>query len=127
MIEKTLEKILSELEKLNAAFATVLAAPAQQEQKPVQAAKPTEAKPDPFTTITEVAPKVLEVAQVKEAAPAPITREQVGTALVGLATDKGREVAMAVLAQFGGATKLGDIKADDYPKLAEAIKGASNL
>ncbi len=57
---------------------------------------------------------------------APITRDQLGVALIALATEKGRDVTMAVLKQFG-AEKLGGVKIEDYSRLSVAIQQASNL
>lgn len=66
--------------------------------------------------VAQVAGQVAQVAGKTET----VTREVVGKALVDLATNKNREAAVAVLAQFN-AKKLDDVPTDSYGKLLEAI------
>jgi DNA replication initiation complex subunit (GINS family) len=122
MLEKIVELLLdikSELQKLNAkvASADVPAAPA--EKKP----KKEEPAPQPAPPAATAAPATAALAP--PAVP-EITREMVGTALVKLATEKGRDAAVAVLAKFN-ATKLDEITPAQYVGLATEIAGVLSL
>ena len=55
---------------------------------------------------------------------APATREQCGNALIALATSKGRDAAVDVLAQFS-AKLVKDVKEADIPAFFAAIAEAS--
>lgn len=129
MIEEVLNNILSEMKKLNAAFGTVIAVDQNTNRQAtsgvIAPAPPAPARPtDPFGNTAILGQSAAPASQPP--APAPITREQCGGALVGLATEKGRDIAMAVLAQFNAKT-LGEVKTEQYADLAAAIKQASNL
>ena len=55
-----------------------------------------------------------------------VTREQVGAALVKLATTKNRDAAVGILAQFS-ATTLDQVNVKDYGRVVEAATLALSL
>ena len=80
-----------------------------------------------LAVLTGAATKETAVVQTQpfaQAALAPATREQCGNALIALATSKGRDAAVDVLAQFS-AKLVKDVKEADIPAFFAAIAEAS--
>lgn len=127
------EKIVALFERMVIALETIAKAPAvcanvQQPFPTVTETKPkSPAPPAANTAQTTTAAKAspfMPVPPTQERQEQPLTREQVGNALVALATSKGRDAAIAVLAQFS-ATQMKDVKEADYANLFAAIKKAA--
>lgn len=127
MIETILSEILAELKELNTKVGgrAVLVGNEPNSQtgnmsSPLQAAPGVNIPVVQHVATSDfIAPAQPAAVQVQNVI-APPTREQVGALLIALATEKGREVAGAVLAQFG-AGKLAGVPADKYVALCDAI------
>lgn len=99
--------------------------PAPRVDKPKKAkAEPKVEYQDQDGNVTTSAEKKAKEEAFREPPADKITSTQVAQALVGLMKDKGRDAGVAVLQQFG-ASKVPEIKAEDYPKVLAAIKAAS--
>lgn len=74
---------------------------------------------------TETLEKMLEECERLQECEAPpaiqATKEDVRAALVTLSAAKGKDAALQILKQVGGADKLSDITEDNYGKILEAI------
>jgi hypothetical protein len=121
-LESKIETLTASIDRLIEALGNA-SIPADASEAPPAPApkvdKPKKAKPEPKV---EPAP---EPAPEPEAPPADkVTSTQVAQALVALMKDKGRDAGVAVLQQFG-ASKVPEIKAEDYPSVLAAIKAAS--
>ena len=57
---------------------------------------------------------------------APVTRDDVRMALIGLSAAKGKDAALAMLRKVGGAEKLSDVVEDRYAAIVKACKEQSN-
>lgn len=53
---------------------------------------------------------------------APVTRDDVRMALIGLSAAKGKDAALAMLRKVGGAEKLSDVAEDRYAAIVKACK-----
>lgn len=108
------------------------------EQNEYAKAKAIQAEPTPEPVKVEKAPKAAAAVQSapppEQSAPAASTAESpseaaavafddVKAAIIGLAKTKGREAAVAVLSAFG-ATKVPDLKAEQYAAVLEAAQKA---
>ncbi len=118
-IEETLAAILAALKSIDSKFYVVtvtdkIEAPATQ-YPPTTPYPQVEAPTIEAPKVKADKPKAPEVEQP--------SREKIGTDLISLATEKGRDAAIGVLANFG-AKKLAELKVTDYTAFEAAIAEA---
>lgn len=94
------------------------------EAKPKAEKKQETAKPEVADTPTTAAETAAPEQKAESSEAKPATYDDAAKAITGLAKAKGRDAAMAVLAQFSAA-KLPDVKPEDFAAVITAATEAS--